>query len=124
MPGAPRLSCRGGGDSESGGAKRSPRRRSSSAAFATAAATVAAEALEEELAFKIGNADFDLAAWVRGFDFAGGPEGKKPGAASAAAAAAAAAAPGSVSVLARWDTRRLAMPLVVWGSLSAEKKAR
>jgi hypothetical protein len=78
--------------------------------------------LEEELAFKIGNADFDLAAWARGFDFAGGPEGKKPGAASAAAAAA--AAPGSVSVLARWDTRRLAMPLVVWGSLSAEKKAR
>jgi len=122
VPGAPRLSCHGGGggDSESGRAKRSPRRRSSSAAFAT----VAAEALEEELAFKIGNADFDLAAWVRGFDFAGGHEGKKPGAASTGAAAAAAAAPGSVSVLAKWDTRRLAMPLVVWGSLSAEKKAR
>ena len=102
-------SCRGG-DSDID--TKQARRPSSSAAVLV---TAAVEAFE--FAFKTGNADFDLEARVRGFDFAGAGVDEKNDAASVVA-------PLSVSVLAKWGTRRLAMPLVGWGSLSAEKKAR
>jgi hypothetical protein len=64
-----------------------------------------------ELVFRTGSADFVLIVWVRDFDFT-------------SAASGTAAAPVSGSVLAMWDIIRLAMPLVGWGSFSAEKKAR
>jgi hypothetical protein len=89
-----------------------------------AVAATAAVVEDFELAFRTGSADFGLAAWVRGFGFgfAGGETEEENGAALPVAAAAA-AVPLSVSVLAKRGIRRLAMPLVGWGSLRAEKNA-
>ena len=71
-----------------------------------------------KLLFKIGSADFDLAACARDFDLAGGVVGQKGDTASVA--------PDSNSVFVECGIiRRLAMLLLAgWGSLSAEKKAR
>jgi hypothetical protein len=93
------------------------RRRSSVAATANTGAD------DFKLLFRIGNADFDLAAWERDLDLAGGVAGQDGTASEAAAAAL-----DSDSVFVEECgiiIRRLPMPLSgCWGSLSAEKKAR
>ena len=85
---------------------------------------MAAAAVVEDFAlvFRTGKADFGLAACMRGFGFAGGGTEEENGAAFKLPMAAAAIPP-SVSILAKRGTRRLAIPLVGWGSLSAEKNA-
>lgn len=96
-----------------------PRRRSSVAAAATDGEDF------KLVVFRIGNADFDLAAraWVRDFDLAGDAVEEGEGDMASGAVAVSALDSNSVFV-ACGIIRRLAMLLVGWGSLSAEKKAR
>jgi hypothetical protein len=96
-----------------------PRRRSSVAATATATAD---DDVFKLVVFKIGNADFDLAAWtwLRDFDLAG--DAVEGGMASEVVVVAAL---DSDSVFVEFGIiKRLAMLLVGCGSLSPEKKAR
>jgi hypothetical protein len=77
--------------------------------------------------FEIGNADFGLAAWawVRDFDLAGDALEWGEGGMVSEAVLVSVAALDSDSVFVECGIfRRLAMLLVGWGSLRAEKKAR
>jgi hypothetical protein len=95
-----------------------PRRRSSAAA-------AAGDDDFKLVVFKIGNADFDLAAraWVRDFDLAGDAVELEEGGMASETVAVTALDSDSAFVEC-CIIRRLAMLLVGWGSLSAEKKAR